>query len=214
MPHSDAELLGQRRRARSPGPNRPSPTSASSCRAASATAATTSSAIEGPTVVMIQKPLARYPARHYDEGIRRRGGRRPPQPPAGARPRDQVEQPAQQHPGRARGAGARLRSSRCCSTSDGVLAEGASTNLFIVWEGAVDDAAAVGGHPGRHHARGRAGARRLARHSLPPEAAPPRRAARRGRGLHDQHDARDRAGAPGRRRADRRRPAGGPTPAS
>ena len=64
--------------------------------------------VQGPTVVMIQKPLPPIPPGTTSDGIKvaavgvRRNHPR-------ARPRDQVEQPAEQHPGRARGAVPRRR---------------------------------------------------------------------------------------------------------
>ena len=69
--------------------------------------------VKGPTVVMVVKPLEPFPESHYREGIdvavvtiRRNHPQRP-------RPRDQVLQPAEQHPGRARGPGPGRRGGRC-----------------------------------------------------------------------------------------------------
>ena len=68
--------------------------------------------VKGPTVVMAVKPFEGFPESSYTEGVAlalvsvRRNHR------DGPRPRHQVEQPAQQRPRRARGAGERARWSR------------------------------------------------------------------------------------------------------
>ncbi len=151
--------------------------------------------VEGPTVVMIQKPLPPYPAWHYEDGIHVAAVGRPPQPPPGPRPRHQVEQPAQQHPGHARGPVPRRRGAG--APEPGGLRRRGREHQRV---------------PGRGEER--SSPRRSRRASWPASPArwcssccpglgipfreeplPPRRPARSGRGVPDQHHARGRAGA-------------------
>ena len=92
--------------------------------------------IERPTVVMIQKPLPAYPARHYDEGIRlaavdvRRNHPKALDP--AIKSSNLLNNILAVREAQARGCDEPL-----LLNHDGFLAEGASTNLFIVWEGAL-----------------------------------------------------------------------------
>jgi len=94
------------------------------------------SRIERPTIVMIQKPLAAYPARHYEEGIRiaavdvRRNHPRALDP--AIKSSNLLNNILAVREAQARGCDEPL-----LLNQDGFLAEGASTNLFIVWEGAL-----------------------------------------------------------------------------
>jgi branched-chain amino acid aminotransferase len=90
--------------------------------------------VTGPTVVMIQKPLAPYPARHYQEGIRvaavgvRRNHPRALDP--AIKSSNLLNNILAVREAQARGCDEPL-----LLNHEGFLAEGASTNLFIVWEG-------------------------------------------------------------------------------
>lgn len=92
------------------------------------------SRITGPTVVMIQKPLVAYPARHHDEGIRvaavdvRRNHPRALDP--GIKSSNLLNNILAVREAKARGCDEPL-----LLNQEGYLAEGASTNLFVVVEG-------------------------------------------------------------------------------
>jgi branched-chain amino acid aminotransferase len=92
------------------------------------------SRIAGPTVVMIQKPLSSPPARHYEEGIRvaavsvRRNHPRALDP--GIKSSNLLNNILAVREAQARGCDEPL-----LLNHEGYLAEGASTNLFIVVEG-------------------------------------------------------------------------------
>ena len=93
--------------------------------------------VAGADVVLVCEGPPPYPECHYARG--RPGGARwrTSQPPARARSGDQVEQPPQQHPracARPRPRGPR---SRMLLNLEGFLAEGASTNVFLVRGGTV-----------------------------------------------------------------------------
>lgn len=91
--------------------------------------------VVGPTVVMIQKPLAAYPARHYEEGIRvaavdiRRNHPRALDP--AIKSSNLLNNILAAREAQSRGCDEPL-----LLNQEGFLAEGASTNLFVVWEGA------------------------------------------------------------------------------
>ena len=88
---------------------------------------------------------------------------------------------------------------------DGSIAEGSTSNIFVVVGRRGPDAAPRGRDPGRHHAR--EGHRALPRERRPLRRAAhlARRAARRRRGLHHQRHPRRPAGHDRRREAGRRR---------
>ena len=92
--------------------------------------------IERPTVVMIQKPLPAYPARHYEEGLRvaavdvRRNHPRALDP--AIKSSNLLNNILAVREAQARGCDEPL-----LLNHDGLIAEGASTNLFIVLEGAL-----------------------------------------------------------------------------
>jgi len=92
------------------------------------------SRIAGPTVVMIQKPLSSPPARHYEEGIRvaavsvRRNHPRALDP--GIKSSNLLNNILAVREAQARGCDEPL-----LLNHEGYLAEGASTNLFVVMEG-------------------------------------------------------------------------------
>jgi branched-chain amino acid aminotransferase len=92
------------------------------------------SRITGPTVVMIQKPLVAYPARHHDEGIRvaavdvRRNHPKALDP--GIKSSNLLNNILAVREAKARGCDEPL-----LLNQEGYLAEGASTNLFVVVEG-------------------------------------------------------------------------------
>ncbi len=94
------------------------------------------SRVAGPTVVMIQKALASYPVRHYEEGIRvaavgiRRNHPRALDP--AIKSSNLLNNILAVREAQARGCDEPL-----LLNHEGFLAEGASTNLFIVWEGAL-----------------------------------------------------------------------------
>ena len=189
-----------------PGGEPVNPTSESSSAAASGTARTTSSGSQGPTVVMIQKPLPPYPAWHYEDGIQvaavgvRRNHPRALDP--AIKSSNLLNNILAVREAQSRGA-----EEPVLLNQEGFLAEGASTNVFLAPRGHALHSPALGGHPGRHHARGGARAAAGPRHPLPRGAAAPRRPARRRRGVHDQHHPRGGAGAAGGRDARSGRPA-------
>jgi branched-chain amino acid aminotransferase len=92
--------------------------------------------VVGPTVVMIQKPLATYPARHYEQGIRvaavdiRRNHPRALDP--AIKSSNLLNNILAAREAQSRGCDEPL-----LLNQEGFLAEGASTNLFVVWEGAI-----------------------------------------------------------------------------
>jgi branched-chain amino acid aminotransferase len=92
--------------------------------------------VVGPTVVMIQKPLAAYPARHYEQGIRvaavdiRRNHPRALDP--AIKSSNLLNNILAAREAQSRGCDEPL-----LLNQEGFLAEGASTNLFVVWEGAI-----------------------------------------------------------------------------
>lgn len=94
------------------------------------------SKIAAPTVVMIQKPLAAYPARHYDEGIRvaavgvRRNHPRALDP--AIKSSNLLNNILAVREAQARGCDEPV-----LLNQEGYLAEGASTNVFVVIEGAI-----------------------------------------------------------------------------
>ena len=207
-PATPTRSCSARSRRSSPAPAPASRTCASSCRAASATARYDFTRIAGPTVVMIQKPLPRVSRASLRRGHPPRRRRRPPQPPEGARSRDQVEQPAQQHPRGARGAGARLRRAAAAEPG-GLPGRGREHQPVHRLGGDLPDAAALRGHPARDHARGRDRAR------SPGSALPATRSRSTSTTLLGADEAFMTSTTrevvpvrPGGRRADRRRPAG------
>ena len=94
--------------------------------------------VQGPTIVMVVKPFEPFP-----EAPTATGSPWPWSTSAattrGPRPRDQVVQPAQQHPGHPRGPGPGRREALLLNDA-GELAEGASTNVFVVKDGVAHDA--------------------------------------------------------------------------
>jgi branched-chain amino acid aminotransferase len=94
------------------------------------------SRLGAPTVVMIQKPLAGYPARHYEDGIRvaavgtRRNHPRALDP--AIKSSNLLNNILAAREAQARGCDEPL-----LLNHEGYLAEGASTNVFVVMEGAL-----------------------------------------------------------------------------
>jgi len=94
------------------------------------------SKIEAPTVVMLQKPLPEYPARHFEQGVRvaavgvRRNHPRALDP--AIKSSNLLNNILAVREAQARGCDEPL-----LLNHDGFLAEGASTNVFIVLEGAL-----------------------------------------------------------------------------
>jgi branched-chain amino acid aminotransferase len=94
------------------------------------------SRIERPTLVMVQKPLAAYPPSHYEQGVRvaavdvRRNHPRALDP--AIKSSNLLNNILAVREARARGCDEPL-----LLNQEGFLAEGASSNLFIVWEGAL-----------------------------------------------------------------------------
>jgi branched-chain amino acid aminotransferase len=92
------------------------------------------SRVTGPTVVMIQKPLVPYPSRHYEEGIRiaavnvRRNHPRALDP--AIKSSNLLNNILAVREAQARGCDEPV-----LLNQEGFLAEGASTNLFVVMEG-------------------------------------------------------------------------------
>ncbi|HUL80455.1 MAG TPA: aminotransferase class IV [Vicinamibacteria bacterium] len=92
--------------------------------------------VQGPTVVMIQKPLGPYPAAHYDEGIRvaavgvRRNHPRALDP--AIKSSNLLNNILAVREARSRGADEPV-----LLNQEGFLAEGASTNVFLARQGAL-----------------------------------------------------------------------------
>ncbi len=163
--------------------------------------------VKGPTVVMVVKPYEPFPESHYTEGIAVAlvGVRRnhPQALDPAIKSSNLLNNVLAVREAQARGAEEAL-----LLNEEGEVAEGASTNVFVVREGSAPHSAAVAraSSPGSRA--------RSSWSSRPRSASPPARRccgaddlpARR-RGLHHQHAPGGRADPAARRAAGRRRPA-------
>ena len=143
--------------------------------------------VNGPTVVMVVKPYEPLPERYYTEGIARDRLLGAPQPPLALDPAikscNLLNNILAVREAQARGALEPI-----LLNQDGEVAEGASSNVFVVKDGGLLTPPLEAGILRRRHARRRAGAARRSL-GLPvrEEDRARGRPAGRGRGLRHQH---------------------------